>query len=338
MKAANTSILLLTSFVCLTCLSATHAAPAATKPVAKATKATKVRVAILDFETGGKASLDFMKQVPDALAAMLSDDAAIQLVERAQVAKTIQEQAANLTGLVDAEKSVKVGKLLGAQVLVTGKIFPLDRDLYVTVKLIGTETSAVKVLMVKGKADADIGELLMSVAEKVGTTLKTQAKELLPDGGPLDPLPGLKTRLAGKRKPTLSVAVSERHQAAARAIADPAVETELRRMLIECGFTVLDNANKDRKADLAVTGEAFSEFGALLGNLTACTARVELKVTDVRGGTIRFTDRTTARAADLSEAIAAKSALQKGGYNLAVQLLEHFADSLPDEKAKPAAP
>ncbi|QOV89577.1 CsgG/HfaB family protein [Humisphaera borealis] len=286
----------------------------------------------MDFDTGGKTDANLGKQIPDALAAMLSDAPGFQLVDRSEISRVLAEQAASLTGLVEAEKAVKVGKLVGAQVLIVGKVFPLDRDTYVTAKLIGTETSIVKAVMAKGKPDEDIGTLLVTVADKISTTLRTQGQALLPDGAVVDPIPDLKKRLAGKKKPIVRVTVTEKHQTPLRSNIDPAVETEIRRMLIECGFTVLADDAKDRKPDITVGGEAFSEFGALIGNLIACSARVELKATDERAGKLVFTDRAVTRTADISEAIAGKSALQKGGYQLGLKLLEHFAQTLPDEK------
>ncbi|HEX8915866.1 MAG TPA: CsgG/HfaB family protein, partial [Humisphaera sp.] len=297
-----------------------------------------VTVAILDFEAGGKAHAELGRQIPDALAAMLSDEPGIKLVERADLDRAIREQANNLTGLVDADRAVKVGKIVGAQVLITGKVFPLDKDTYVTAKLIGTETSAVKAVMARAKADRDVGDLLVMLSQRIGTTLRTQGQELLPDGGPVDPIPGLKKALAGKRKPTVSVTIAERHQAARQPV-DPAAETEVRRALIECGFTVLDGpaAARGQKPDLVVAGEGFSEFAATIGNLTVCSARVELKVTDPKTNVLKTTDRTTARAAELSEAVAGKAALQRAGRDLAVRLLAHLAATLPDDPAKPAA-
>ena len=42
----------------------------------------------------------------------------------------------------------------------------------------------------------------------------------------------------------------------------------------------------------------------------------------------------TARAANLSESIAAKGALEKAGHQLAVKTLEFFDRALPEEKSK----
>ncbi len=56
----------------------------------------------------------------------------------------------------------------------------------------------------------------------------------------------------------------------------------------------------------------------------SCSARIEIKVKPRDGDTILYTDRETTRAADLSESLAGKSALQKGGRAIGVRVLEYF--------------
>ena len=64
---------------------------------------------------------------------------------------------------------------------------------------------------------------------------------------------------------------------------DPAVDTELQQMLTQCGFTVIEG-DETQQVEAGVTvvisGEAFSEYAARIGNLVSCVARVEIKVAD----------------------------------------------------------
>ena len=124
-----------------------------------------------------------------------------------------------------------------------------------------------------------------------------------------------------------------------------------RRCLTECGFTVQDVAENEltnfadgwtandvnswprglAKVDVLIAGEAFSEFAARIGNIVSCSARAEINLVSRKDGKIVLADRVTTRAADLSENIAGKKALQNAGRALAIRLLEHFADTLPAE-------
>jgi hypothetical protein len=149
-------------------------------------------------------------------------------------------------------------------------------------------------------------------------------------------LPGLKKALAGRALPTVSLRIEERHVSLAPvARIDPAAETELRMVLKEAGFTIIDGTATDQadgNVKYVITGEAFSEFAARIATLVNCTARVEIKVADRKTGEIAYTDRETTRAVDLAENIAGKTALQKAGHLLAIRLLRHFEKTLPKEK------
>jgi len=106
-------------------------------------------------------------------------------------------------------------------------------------------------------------------------------------------------------------------------------------VLKQAGVTIAEGDDKDlarEGVEMVLAGEAFSEFAARIGNLVSCSARVEVKLQPLNGGEILFTDRQTTRAADLSENIAAKSALEKGGRAMAIRLLEHFDKTLPPRK------
>ena len=93
-------------------------------------------------------------------------------------------------------------------------------------------------------------------------------------------------------------------------------------MLQECGFKLVDDKSSD-KADVEISGEAFSAFGLRKGNLISCKARVELKARKANGDIIAV-DRQTSVAVDVAEQTAAKTALQ----NAAMELAERLAVKL----------
>ena len=85
-----------------------------------------------------------------------------------------------------------------------------------------------------------LSEKLTAKVRQVGPTL------VATDDAAADPLPALKKKLAGRRLPVVAVLVREQHHGApvpavvlVRVI-DPAVETEIKKVLGECGFTVQD--------------------------------------------------------------------------------------------------
>jgi len=124
----------------------------------------------------------------------------------------------------------------------------------------------------------------------------------------------LKLQVQGKQLPTVNVVVPEEHLS--RRVPDPAAETEIKRVLEAVGFKLLSG-----NAEVNVKGEAFSEFGMRKGNLVACRARLEVTVQDTRAGGKEWVDIETAGAVDLSEHMAAKSALQEAGLRMAQRLV-----------------
>ncbi len=254
--------------------------------------AAGLTVAILDFTADDPANPNAGSDMASALTAMLSGESGLKLVERQSLLQTLHEHELNLTGLVNQEQAIKVGKLVGAKIMITGRAFRLGKDIFITAKLIGTETSLVEGVMVKDASTADMGTLVTQLSEKVAAKVRQVGPKLVAAADDaVDPLPALKKKLSGRRLPVVAVIVREQHHGApvptvvfVRAI-DPAVETEIKKLLGVCGFTVQDvpeneltgfaadwTANDVRSwprglanVDMLIAGEAFSEFAARIG-------------------------------------------------------------------------
>jgi len=118
------------------------------------------------------------------------------------------------------------------------------------------------------------------------------------------------------------VKIGERHFG--QPVIDPAGETELSLILKECGFKLVDDKSPE-KADIEITGEAFSALGVRKGNLISCKARVEIKVRK-RTGEILAVDRQTSAGVDIAEQTAAKTALQNAATELAERVLPKLSN------------
>ena len=320
--------------------------------------ATGLTVAVLDFTVNDPANPNAGSEMASALTALLSGESGFKLVERQSLLQTLHEHELSMTGMVEADKAIKIGKLVGAKILVTGRSFHLGKDVFITAKLIGTETSLVEGVMVKDAATADMSAMVVQLSEKLTAKVRQVGPTLVAGADDADPLPALKKKLAGRRLPVVAVLVREQHHGApvpavvlVRVI-DPAVETEIKKVLAECGFTVQDIPENEltsfadgwtandvnswprglAKVDVLIAGEAFSEFAARIGNIVSCSARTEINMIDRKSGKVAMADRATTRAADLSENMAGKKALQCGGRAMALRILQHFVDTLPEKK------
>jgi hypothetical protein len=288
-------------------------------PAARSAPGTQqpLTVAIFDFESRDEAVRDLGPKVATLLNANLSAEPQIITVERAELEKILGEQELGLSGTVSPDTAAKVGHLTGAKVLVTGRVFKADKELVIVAKIIGTETSRVYGELVKGPAASSITDLSSDLAKKIAATVSDKGDTLVAKvESREDRIARIKKSLKEGKLPTVSVRISERHFG--QPVIDPAAETELGLILKECGFTLVDDKSKE-KADIEITGDAFSAYGMRKGNLISCKARVELKA-QKRTGEILAVDRQTSVAVDIAEQTAAKTALQQAAAELAERL------------------
>jgi len=288
---------------------AARSAPASEQPLS---------VAIFDFESKDEGVRDLGPKVAALLNAQLSAEPQIITVERAELEKVLGEQELGLSGTVSPDTAAKVGHLTGAKVLVTGRVFKADKELVVVAKIIGTETSRVYGELVKGPAAASITDLSGDLAKKIVATVAQRADTLVAKvESREDRIAKIKKTLKSGKLPAVSVKIGERHFG--QPVIDPAAETELSFILKECGFTVVDDKSP-QKADVEITGDAFSAFGLRKGNLISCKARVEIKAQQ-RTGEIVTVDRQMSVAVDITEQTAAKRALENAAVELAARVL-----------------
>jgi hypothetical protein len=283
---------------------------------------TALTVALFDFESKDEGVRDLGPKVAALLNANLSAEPQIITVERAELEKVLGEQELGLSGTVSPETAAKVGHLTGAKVLVTGRVFKADKELILVAKIIGTETSRVYGELVKGAATASITDLSGELAKKIAATVSEKGDTLVAKVESREErIARIKKALGQNKLPAVSVKIGERHFG--QPVVDPAAETELGLILKECGFTLVDDKSPE-KADIEITGDAFSAFGMRKGNLISCKARVELKA-QRRTGEILIVDRQTSVGVDVAEQTAAKLALENTALELAERIVPKLA-------------
>jgi TolB-like protein len=81
--------------------------------------------------------------VGDIVVTDLARDHHLQLVERAALAKILDEQALGQSGAIDEKQSVQLGKIAGARALVLGQISDAGDSFRVAVRAVDVETGSV---------------------------------------------------------------------------------------------------------------------------------------------------------------------------------------------------
>jgi len=136
-------------------------------------------IAVLYFENNSvvdKDKLDPLKKgLADMMITEMSKIKGIKVVERQRIQAIIEELNLNETDMVDKATTQKMGKLLGAQVMLFGGFSNLFNDkLRIDVRIIRTETGETL------KAEEETGELdefltmLQSLVKKIANDLEVQ--------------------------------------------------------------------------------------------------------------------------------------------------------------------
>jgi TolB-like protein len=141
--------------------------------------ATTQSVAVMHFENTMKDStLDWLSVgIPETITNDLLAIKGLALVERVQLRKVMDEQALQLTGAVDDKTAIKVGKLIGANVLVIGAFQKQGEVIRLTARFVDVQTGGViQTAKATGKMD-DIFDLQDQIVKELAKNLNIELKQ-----------------------------------------------------------------------------------------------------------------------------------------------------------------
>lgn len=270
-------------------------------------------VAVLPFEARERsaANAHMGKSVAELLNVALMESGCAELVERAELDKALNELHLSAIGLTDKSSQVKLGRFIGAKILITGSLFKAGDKNFIVVKVIGTETSRVLGASVNGTDDFTV--MVPKLTPKVAAILEKQCAKLLPK---TESIASVASDLnASVKGGSRKVFVSVREDINVSA-PDPAAETELKKLLLSLGFQVIENSND---ADFTVRGEALAANAGNYQKFTSAAARVELSIYD-KGKNLLASGAAKETLAGSTYIIAAKDAIAQATLRLAGEL------------------
>ncbi len=109
----------------------------------------------------------------EILQANLSTIDGVRLVERQRIHDVLEEQRLGLSGAVDPKTAARAGRLLGAERLVYGSFFELDKRLHLQVRLVDVKSTAV---LQSASVEGDVEQfesIMLELTKRIGSALAT---------------------------------------------------------------------------------------------------------------------------------------------------------------------
>ncbi len=254
------------------------------------------------------------------VTANLSANPRFVLVDRNELDKVLKEQALGGSGNITPETAARIGRLTGAKVLVTGREFNAGKDdeIVLIANVIGAETGRVFSHTDHGST-SDLVGLVAKLSEKIAQTIGEQSTNLIarPSDARAERLSRIIAQTRGKTLPSVSIRIPE---SVAGGGASRAAETELDRVFLKAGFTLIDDKSR-RQPDILITGDAITGATEKNGDLFSCPATVSIKVQQRSTGKILSLDLERGSAADVGEPTTARKALENAADGLAERLI-----------------
>lgn len=272
-------------------------------------------VAVLTFESRSRQAENEKagKSMSELLFVQLLENGCVDLVERAELDKALDELHLSATGMTSKESQVKLGQLIGAKILITGSVFESGKKHFAVAKIIGTETSRVKGCSVSGTGD--YLDLVPELAEKVTAILEKDAEKLLPRKATHFSAADRLSAIKGNGRKVF-IEVKEDIQ---MPLPDPASEIALKKLLLSLDFQIVKSRSE---ADFAIICEALASSAGQYHKFNSAQARVELSVYKVKDDKMLAVGARKETLAGATYAIAAKDAINQATLTLAAKVLQ----------------
>lgn len=302
------------------------------------------------------------REVTDIITADLSMDSRIKLVERSRLDQVMGELGLSAAGVADADTAQKVGFLAGADVLVWGRLFLIDKQAMMVGRVVGVETGRVFAEQVRGSDTEALLPMVDELARKIADRIASEHAALVAPDVRDDMqanLNALTETLKGKSRPKTAVVIPEWHLGAVSF--DPAAETEIMYWLTKLDFPVVDISSQrlqmrqwakeyheatsyyvpqlvPEDVGVLVIGEALSEPAGRYGPLYAIRYRVEVRALDRNTGDVIAVARRSGTYADSSSVLAGKNGIEKATAGIAYEIIPRLAGYVPKAPTRrPAA-
>ncbi|MEK6653233.1 MAG: FlgO family outer membrane protein, partial [Nitrospirota bacterium] len=130
----------------------------------------KTKIAVLDFQLQGEGyeTSDMGKIVAEWLITALVKEGRFDVIERMLLKKVLDEQRLGVSGIIDESSASKLGRVLGAKIVITGSIMKFQNVMEVNARIIEVESSSIIAAEnVKSTSAVKLEDLVVKMAEKI---------------------------------------------------------------------------------------------------------------------------------------------------------------------------
>jgi TolB-like protein len=267
-------------------------------------------VAVYDF-TADPDAASYVKNVTTLVTVNLTTETNLVLLERATLAKALQEQPLGISGMVSSDAAAKIGQITGAKVLVSGQVVKVgDNHLVLIADIIGTETGRLFAAKVEGAAD-NLMALTDRLSRKIAQTIRDQTANLTapPQETSAERLDRIIKNTTGTNRPSVSVNLNGLYEKdPGKSHVSTIMEGEFGAVLLKAGFPLADEKS-DRKPDIVISGSGHGTEGPRQGDLFSFVVVVDVKVQERRTGRILALEHLAASATGGASGAAEAAAL-----------------------------
>lgn len=145
-----------------------------------AQKAKRLTIAVVDFTNTNKdPKLDYLvKGIPESIITYLGKKGKVRIVERARLDVALKELKLGISGIVDEQTAVKIGKAVGATAIIVGSFIRAAGNIRINARLIDVQTGEViTAAQVQGPLN-EVFTLMDQTSEVMWTKLVGQSIEV----------------------------------------------------------------------------------------------------------------------------------------------------------------
>jgi TolB-like protein len=133
------------------------------------------RVAVLDFSSfmmgEGGASVNLGKAISAMLVTEFSGREGLQVVERQQLNALLDEQDLGVSGRLNEEDAVEIGRLLGVQYVLLGQVTSIVDQLRMDIRAVDVETSEIVTVLKKSDRTSELFAVVVQLADDFSAEL-----------------------------------------------------------------------------------------------------------------------------------------------------------------------